>query len=54
MGEMFEIVIYRKPGDCDFDLKEVCKSVSRQNSEGNLLRSWEIAEDKITLNYETK
>ena len=54
MGQMFEIVIDRKPGDCDFDLKEVCKSVVRQNSEGNLLRSCEIAVDKITLNYETK
>ncbi len=53
MGKKFQVVIVRKPGDCDFDLTEVCESVKFQNSAGNLLKSCKIEADKITLDYET-
>lgn len=53
MGKKFQSVIDRKPGDCDFDLTEVCESVKFQNSAGNLLRNYKIEADKITLEYET-
>ncbi len=49
---MAETEIVRKPGDCDFDLDEVCKEVTRQNELGNLLKSHKIEQDKITLTFE--
>lgn len=49
---MVETTIDRKPGDCDFDIDEVCKDVELQNGLGNLLKSWTITKDKITLEYE--
>lgn len=49
---MAETKIARKPGDCDFDLEEVCKEVIGQNELGNLLKSYEIKPDQITLTFE--
>jgi hypothetical protein len=49
---MVETKIDRKPGDCDFDIDEVCKDVKLQNRLGNRLKSWTITKDKITLQYE--
>jgi translation elongation factor EF-1beta len=46
-----ETTIDRKPGDCDFDIEEICKEVKRQNRLGNKLKSWTIGQDKIVLQF---
>jgi len=49
---MSETVIERMPGNCDFDIEEVCKSVKFQNDFGKKLKSCKIEEDKIILVFE--
>jgi len=48
---MADTTIDRMPGDCDFDINEVCKDIALNNSLGNLLSEWNIETDKIILTY---
>lgn len=50
---MAETVIVRtSPDTCKTDLEEVCKEVVNQNDVGNLLKSYEVDDKKITLKFE--
>lgn len=49
---MAKTTIDRIPGNCDFDVEEICKEIQFQNKTGNKLTAWTIESNTITLTFE--
>jgi len=47
-----QMEIERMPGNCDFDIEQVCESVKFQNKHGYHLKRCSIEQDKIILYYQ--